>query len=280
MAGAEGGGEPRAAWVWPLRLPRGVGAAAWSFSGLAAPAHRGAWWVGAAVAVGAAPLLACWAGGGSAAHQPASALLLLPLFLAAVRLERPGRAIGVVALAFAAHCAAAIACAATSPDVAAASLPGGADYWLKQRDWIRTGVDVEYEVATWLPEHVTILLGVGATGYLSLGLFPFLAGFHQADLMNYYVGRLLVESQGAGTALLLGWHPWSVARGLCYTVLAHDLAAASLARLTGRPLPGAAAGRRPRLAAALVLFGLDCGLKLVVSEPVRAALAANLTGPP
>jgi hypothetical protein len=265
-------------WLGPLRVPRRAAAAAWSFAGAAAPAHRGAWWILAAIAAGTAPLLVCWAAGGSRLHQPACAALLLPLFLAALRLERPQRAIGVVAIAFAAHSALAIAFAALSPVAAAESLPGGADYFAKQLAWIRSGVDPEYEVSTWLPTHVGILGGVTATGYLSLGLFPFLAGFEQADLMNFYVGRLLRESQGWTVALLLGWHPWSVARGVCYAVLASDLASWSLSRMTGRAL--ATAGRGARVAVALAFFSLDCGLKLLVSDAVRAALAQNLVGDP
>jgi hypothetical protein len=155
-------------------------------------------------------------------------------------------------------------------------MPGGAEYWAEQQRWIRTGVDPEYEVAYWAPFQSLFLVGAFVVGWLSLSLIPLTRGFYEVDLMNFYVGRLLAGSSEVGPALALGWHPWSVARGVCYTLLLADVAHASLARSAGTP--GAAAGWRARVGVALGFFVLDMALKLALLETVRARLAAGLGG--
>ena len=157
----------------------------------------------------------------------------------------------------------------------AACVPGGEAYWQANLSWIVTGEDPEYEIVNWLPAHIQLLGAIVILGYLSLGLIPFYEGFYEVDLMNYYVGRLVTESAGSPLAVLLGWHAWSVARGLCYTVLVFEVAQWSLGRLTGREL-AAPAARRSRWAIALGFFLVDCGLKLFVTEPARAMLAKVL----
>ncbi len=241
------------------------------------PLLDGPLWAPAAIAIGVLPLLLAWVLGGSW-HQTASGLLLFPLFLAAVRQDRTVRGLAVVGLCFAAHNAVAITLAAGSPEVAG-MFPDAADYWDKQQVWIRTGVDPEYQVMNWLPAHLQLFVGIVVYCFLSLGMVAFLRGFYEVDLMNFYVGRLIDSSDSVAPALLLGWHPWSALRGLCYLLLTWEIASWSLARLTGRTL-STPERRAARWVAAVVFFGADCVVKLALLEPVRRTLADNLAGSP
>jgi hypothetical protein len=260
--------------VWPLRAPDRLASAVWRAAGACDPLTRGPRWLPVAALAGALPLLLSVLTG-LPGHQPlAGALLWLP-FLAAVRADRLGAGVGTIAAAYAAHSALAIGLAWTVPERLDGLLPGAPEYWAAQERWITTGDDPEYRLEAWVPAHVGLLAATVVLGYLTLGLAPFTEGFRQVDLMNFYVGRLGAGSESAGVAVGLGWHAWSVCRGVFCAVLLFELASWSFARLTGRETstPGR---RRARWAVGLTFFLLDATLKLLLLEPVRARLAANL----
>lgn len=191
--------------------------------------------------------------------------------LPGVRGRRPRQA----GVAFGAHSALAILLSARDPAGAAAVLPGAAAYWERTWLWVSTGEDVEYRWSVWAPVHALMLAGVPASAYPSFGVVPFAYGFEQVDLMNYYVGRLAAVSESPAVAVLFGWHPWSVLRGLAYTVLVFEAASWSLERLTGRPL----STRRRRIArwsAGVGLAVADAVVKLALSPFIREQLFANL----
>lgn len=261
-------------WVGPIAVPRRWSSYAWRTASIASPwIDRRIWWI-AAAAVGILPVLAGYALGTSA-HQPATALLLFVLLLAAVRDDKPARGMGALALAFAAHSATAITLTALDPSGAGAVFPGGEAYWNAQRTWIATGVDPEHDLSTWLPAHAQQLAGVVVFGFVSFGFVALLQGFHEVDLMNSYVGRLVAGSDDPVGAVLLGWHPWSILRGLAYVVFVYELASWSLARFTGRDL-GSVAVRRFRWILGLTLLAADALVKIGFTEPVRAALTHHL----
>lgn len=254
-------------------MPAGLATALWRLASLAEPLalSRGAWV--SALVVGTLPLL-LGAALGSPQHQVVAGLALFPLFLGTLRTERFGRGVALVGLAFASHNAVAIALSVSSPE-AAALFPDGADYWSKQHAWITTGQDPEYVVANWLPAHAQLFVGVALYSYLSLGFLGFVQGFYEVDLMNFYVGRLIAHSDSLAPALLLGWHPWSALRGLCYVVLLWELASWSLERMTGRPL-STPERRLFRWLGAVGLFVADCVVKVVLLDVVRDSLFHNL----
>jgi hypothetical protein len=262
------------AWVWPWRPGDRVGRTVLRWAAAAAPVVSSRWWPAAAAAVGAVPLLAGYAAG-SSLHQPLTALLIAPLFLACVTGDRLGRAVGVVVVALGVHSALAIVLSARDPAGAAAILPGAAAYWDRTWLWVATGEDAEYRWATWGPAHALLLIGVPVSAYTSFGVIPFAHGVEQVDLMNYYVGRLAALSESPARAVVFGWHPWSVLRGLAYTVLVFEVASWSLERLSGRVL----STRRRRLgrwAAGLGLAGADAVAKLALAPLVREQLCSNL----
>jgi hypothetical protein len=76
-------------------------------------------------------------------------------------------------------------------------------------------------------------------------------------------------------ALAVGWHPWSLCRGLGYLFVTFEVANLSLGRLAGVPL-STPARRWRRWAAGITLLLLDGLLKFLLLEPVRRTLAANL----
>jgi hypothetical protein len=264
----------RLCWVWPLRHSPALGRRLLAVAAMARPLCAGWRWVPSALAVGLGPLLLGYALG-SAAHQAATAVLLVPLFLALVRDDRQGPALAALALVGGAHSALAIGLTVADPGGAVAVLPGGERYWRETLHWIRTGEDPEYVLANWLPAHALLLVGMVLFGYTSLGLIPFWKGLEQVDLMNYYVGRLLSQSQDAGLAVLVGWHLWSLLRGLAYAVLVYEVASLSLERLSGQPL-STGQRRRVRWAVGLGLCVADGVVKYMLLGPVRGLLHANL----
>ena len=184
-------------------------------------------------------------------------------------------ALSAIGLAFAAHSLGAIGLAATVPVEAAALFPDGADYWLKQAAWIRSGYDSEYELASWLPVHLQLLVACLVLAPLTLGLAIFARGFYEVDLMNFYVGSMLREAGASPGVLAVGWHPWSLCRGLCYVFLTLELVALACERLTGRRPPPLRA-RAARLSLALGFFLADCVIKSTCTEEVRGVLHAAL----
>ncbi|HJZ91905.1 MAG TPA: hypothetical protein VKE40_13615 [Gemmataceae bacterium] len=257
-----------------LRFPASLGDRLFRLAGMARPvmAHRA--WPAAAVLVGAVPLAASYAAG-SPLHQLVTALFLAPLFWACVCEDRLGRAILLTGLVLGTHSALAIALSATDPARAAAILPGAAYYWGQTHHWVRTGDDPEYQWATWLPRHGVLFAAAVACGALTLGLVALARGVEQVDLMNFYVGRLAAQSDSPALAVIFGWHPWSVLRGLAYTVLIFEAASWVLARVTGRPL-STPRRRTVRWALGVGLAVADGLAKFYLAPIVRDQLFANL----
>jgi hypothetical protein len=233
----------------------------------------GRWWLVATIAIGALPVLIGYAAG-SALHQPVTAVLLAMLFVACVARDRLGRAIGVVVTVMGTHSIVVIALSAHDPATSAV-LPGSEAYWGRTWQWVSTGVDEEYRWAEWLPAHALLLVGVPIGAYTSFGAIPFAYGLEQVDLMNYYVGRLVAVSDSPVVAVAFGWHPWSIIRGLAYTVLVFEVASWSLGRLSGRSL-STYRRRVSRWVVGIGLAVLDGAVKFALAPVVREQLFANL----
>ena len=237
------------------------------------PHHR--WWP-AAVAAGTLPLALAWCVQ-SPLHRYVVAGLVFLMLLTAVRERDPVRGILGVAVAFFAHAALAISLAWQAPEPTAHVLTDGPGYWEAQLAWITTGTDPEYDWVNWAPHHLQLLVGSVILGVASFGLIPLLQGVYEVDLMNFYVGRLVDNSVHPLPALLLGWHPWSVLRGLCYLFLVYELSSLALGWFTQREL-STVRGRVGRLVAAGGFFLLDAVVKFLLLDPVRQGLAQNLQG--
>jgi hypothetical protein len=274
-SGHAGGTARRPGWLGPVRLPGWVGrrvlAAADDLAARLGPAYR---WLLAGALVGAAPLLLDYALGWSA-NRVLTALLLAPVLLAAAARDLTARGLGAVTTAFAAHSALAIALAAADPDGLAPVVRDGAGYWERSREWIVTGDSEEYDLGWWLPAHFILLAVMVAFTYTSLGLVPVGWGLYEVDLMNFYVGRLLAHSESPLVCLAVGWHPWSLCRGVGYLLLTYEVTSLSLARLAGVSL-SAPRARRWRLGVGLTFLLLDGVVKYTCLEGVRQVLAANL----
>jgi hypothetical protein len=266
-------------WIWPLRAPASLRATAWSMATTSERLTQGWRWVPAATLAGTVPfLLSYWHG--HAWHGVVSGYLLTFLLLGTLREDRALKGVALLGLGFLAHCALAIVISAHDPAGAAACMGpdpelGVESYWADQQRWITTGEDPEYEPAAWVPAHFQLLAAMIGLSYLSLGLIPLWQGFAEVDLMNFYVAQLIGTSHSTLTALALGWHAWSLARGICYTVFVYELASWSFARLTGRD-PAPRSSRISRWVIGLAFFALDCGLKYSMLEAVRVGLEANL----
>ncbi len=269
--------ESAPAWLGPLRVPRrtarSLDRALETLSGALAGRD-----LLLALLIGSVPLALSYALGWPG-HQALCAILMLGPFLALVRRDEVVRACGFVAAVFGAHSLLAIALAALDPAGVAPLMPGGNAYWEKNLHWIRTGVDVEYDLAEWVPAQIQLALAIGLFAYVSAGVVPFYEGFYEVDLMNFYNGRLLAASDSAVISLALGWHLWSLARAVGYAMLVYELTSVSLGRILGRSLsPPADRRRRWALAAAFLL--MDVAFKIVLMGPVQVLLNRNLAGSP
>jgi hypothetical protein len=189
---------------------------------------------------------------------------------------RAGLAVGAIALGFWAHCVAAIALSFYFPEKMAVLLPGGQPYWDQTLYWIRTGIDPEYELRNWVPAQLYLIAGIGLFSYTSLGLIPLWRGFYEVDWMNFYVGRLLTMSDNDALAISVGWHWWSVCRGIGYTFLICEAVAFSIERLTRQPSKSSHRARRIRLIVGFAFILLDFFIKYHYMEVVRQILFDNL----
>ena len=204
-----------------------------------------------------------------------AAVGILPLLAGAVVRDDAVRGLSLLLFMVLGQSTVNVTLAAIDPEGLATVLPAGATYWEESRRWIETGVNPEYELRSWLPEHLRLWIGVPLLTYVSLGIVPLVRGLEQVDMMNYYVGRLIADSNSPWLSGLLGWHPWSLCRGIGCAILIYECVNLSLARLTGRAL---SSGRRraARWRAALLFLALDCVVKYTCMEQVRSVLAAHL----
>jgi hypothetical protein len=231
-------------------------------------------WPLLAIGLGALPAWLSYAAGIPIGHI-VSAVAILPLLVGAAVRDDAARGLSLLLLMVLGQSTVNVTLAAIDPDGLAAVLPAGARYWEESRRWIVTGVNPEYELRSWLPEHVRLWVGVPLLSYVSLGLAPLVRGLEQVDMMNYYVGRLIADSESPWLAGLLGWHPWSVCRGIGCAILIYECVNFSLARLTGREL-STQRRRAERWGVALMFLALDCVVKYTWMEQVRSVLAAHL----
>jgi len=257
-----------------MAAPRALGDRLFRLASIARPLMASRAWPVCALLIGAVPIAASYLIG-SSLHQVVTALLLAPLFWACVCEDRLGRAILATGLVLGAHSAVAVALSANDPAGSAAILPGAGDYWEQTRHWVQTGDDPEYEWSTWLPRHLILFPTAVGCGLMTLGLVAFARGVEQVDLMNFYVGRMAAQSDSPTIAILCGWHPWSILRGLAYTVLVFETASWALSRITGRPL-STPRRRATRWALAVGLAVADCLAKLYFAPVIRDQLFANL----
>lgn len=265
----------RPGWVGPVGWPRRL-TAPWlaGFRALADSLGRGRTWLWLGPAVGVGPV-ALDALTGLGLSRTVTALLGMPLLLAAVSRDRLHPALTCLCLAVIGHSAAVVALAAVDPGRTERMFPPGIEYWAETRLWIETGESKVYDVGAWVPFHFKLAVVMTAWCYLSLGLVPLTQGLYELDLMNVYVGRLLASAT-PGPGLLLAWHPWSLCRGVGFLFLTYELTSLSLARLTGERL-STPARRCRRWLLGLGFLGLDAALKYFLLEPVRRVLAGLLT---
>jgi len=199
--------------------------------------RTGRWpcWLLAGCLIGAAPMSLTQVIG-LAPVQVLTGVLLFPFVAAAALRDWLGRGLLIMIATFAAHSAVVITVFAHDPASLPGEFPAGAAYWDETHAWLTTGVSREYDLNWWLPAHLQLLLGACLFAYTSLGSIPFCLGLHEVDLMNAYVSQLLLRSHNPWTAMALGWHPWSVCRGLGYLFVLFEVSSLSLGRLLGLPL--------------------------------------------
>ncbi len=262
-------------WIWPLRFSRRVGsrvdaAVQWVDRLIAAPQRL----IMCAVVLGAVPALVAVLFQ-APLDRPLTTLAMTPLLLAAVRRDCMSRGLALLSLVFIVHSAMMIGLTAAAPNDVAAVFPSGQAYWHESRDWILTGVSPEYETSYWLPAHVMQFVGGAFFTFTSLGGVLIWEGLYQVDLMNVYVGNLILSSDNPLLALGLGWHPWSVLRGIGFLFVGFEACSYSLERFLGTRF----STRRRRLlrwGIGTGFLALDGVVKFFFLGMIRDTLHSNL----
>jgi hypothetical protein len=233
------------------------------------------WWPLYAILAGVVPVLVGYSLG-SALHQPITAILLAAPFYSCGLRGLFARALGLVGIIMGLHSGICILLSCLDQPGAAAALSGSSAYWQQTLAWLRTGEDPEYQAsAALLTQHLTLFGSVAIGACLTLGLGPFVEGVFQLDQMNYYVGRLIAQSDHAMGIALLAWHPWSILRGVAYSILAFECMTWMAARLAPEAVH-AGHGHGTRLAAAVGLAIADVLAKASLAPFVREQLYRNL----
>lgn len=265
-------------WIWPLRLSDRFAARIdafcrrqhdWQSVGLR--------WLICGVLIGAGPVLLSFLLRFSL-DRPLTTVLMFPFLLGAVRGGSFRQCVGLLLSIFAAHSVTVILLTYGYATEIAMLIPFGDQYWHETHEWLVTGKNPEYELSSWVPAHVQALFGVPIASYVTFGGALFAQGLYQVDMMNVYVGNLLAASANPAIALGLGWHPWSMMRGIGFLLLGLEAVSWSLERLIRIPL---STGRQRilRCGIGIGFLLLDATVKLTCMEPVRSILQANLLEP-
>lgn len=208
-------------------------------------------------------------------HAVISAVLLSLMCIGFAAKDRWCQCIFAITLAFVAHSVMAVGLSRQYPEVCAAILPGSADYWDRQQTWIKTGVNEEYKIESWLPAHIQMFFGTSFFSFTSFGAVVFHEGFVQVDMMNYYNAQLARESQSEVRAISYGWHLWSLMRGVGYLFVTFEMISLAV-QLFGRLAISTWRKRVIRLGIGLGFLTLDCVIKFFAVEAVRDKLFENL----
>lgn len=229
--------------------------------------------VSSAIVIGLVPLIVAIAFN-STLHQPISALALAPLLWSCARRDAVCQGMLLLVVAFAVHSTAAIVISSRDSG-AAAIFPESDPYWRQQYEWITTGRDPEYEIKNWVPAHAQLLTATTLLSFSSLGIVTLDRGFHEVDVMNYYNGRLWNLSRNGPRGLILGWHVWSVLRGVGYVLLTFEIVSLALQVFIGRQI-SSWQDRRRRWLSGFACLVADAGAKLLLLDVVRRQLFENL----
>lgn len=270
--------EATPSWIWPLKLSNRFAQRLDEFCSRQRDwQSAGGRWLFCGILVGALPVLLSF-GVGIPLDRPLTTLLAFPLLLGAVRGDSLRQCIGVLLSIFAAHSLTVIALTYHHAAEVASIIPFGDAYWHETHEWLVTGKNPEYELSSWVPAHVQALFGVPIASYLTFGGALLAQGLYQVDMMNVYVGNLLAASSNPVIALGLGWHPWSMMRGVGFLFLGIEAVSYSLERLIRITL----STRRRRVLRWGIGIGfllVDATVKLTFMETVRSILQANLLEP-
>lgn len=231
-------------------------------------------WVILALLLGMIPCALCVMFGWTW-HRPFTAIVLTLMVVPLASSNRWLSGLSAIVLVFASHSAVAITAAFLDPAAAGIAFPGGADYWDRQRYWIESGTDEEYRVRDWAPEHALLLAGTTVVSFTSFGGLTFHHGLHEVDLMIYYNGQLIASSKNGFLALALGWHLWSILRGVGYTLLSFQLVALAVQFFAMKPVCRPAEHLR-HIAYGVFFLLLDAAVKSVMTSWVQQKLLDNL----
>lgn len=231
-------------------------------------------WIVAGCLVGVGPLLICWCLQ-LPGQQLFSALGLTLLLLPMVAKDRWLAGPSLLGTTFFAHCVVAIGLTYYQPAATAPLMPDAPAYWDKQRNWIETGTDPEYELSAWVPAHLQLAVGATIYNATSLGSLTFMQGFYEVDLMNFYLGQLMRNSEKPSVAARNGWHIWSILRGIGFVFLTFETVSLSFAWIT-QLKTSPVKMRAIRWTLGLTLLVADGVVKIVFLEPVRKQLESNM----
>lgn len=227
-------------------------------------------WIVTGALVGTVPFLVGWLIQ-LPGQQLWSALGLALLLIAMVARDRWIAGPILLGWTFLAHCILAVGLTYHDPASTSPLMPDASAYWDKQRRWIQTGLDPEYELKEWVPAHLQLAAGATLYSATSMGGLTFMQGFYEVDLMNFYLGQLMRHSDRPAVAARTGWHIWSILRGIGFVFLTFETVSLSFAWLT-QTKPSTPKLRAIRWSLGLGFLLADGIVKILFLETVREQL--------
>lgn len=259
---------------WVRQIHRSLSQVVESLVRVALPYSESRLWPIYAILIGTLPLLFSFLFQ-VPGHPLISAVLLSLICIGFVSKDKWVQCIVAISLAFVFHSVMAVGLSRQYPEVCAEILPKSAEYWDRQQRWIKTGVNEEYQVASWLPGHIQMFFGTAFFSFTSFGTVVFHEGFVQVDMMNYYNAQLAKESQSEVRAISYGWHLWSVMRGLGYLFVTYEMISLAV-QIFCRQSISTWRKRTFRWAVGIGFLTADCVIKFFAVEAVREKLFENL----
>jgi hypothetical protein len=149
------------------------------------------------------------------------------------------------------------------PERAGNAIFHGPAYARDMFHWIRTGEGAEGNPMLFVPQHLLHFVIFCLLSAVSASLLSLLMGALLMNYMSFYVASLILASNDRLTAVLMGWHPWSIIRIFSYVLLGVILGEPLVCKLAGRDYDSSRV--RPFLWIALSGLAVDILMKALLA---------------
>ena len=97
--------------------------------------------------------------------------------------------------------------------------------------WVLTGQGAESTPSQFIPQQLGQAAIFSGVALLTAGVLAMPMGAALMNYMGHYVGTLAAQSRHPALTMVLGWHPWSIIRIVCFVILGVVLSVPLLSRV-------------------------------------------------